>query len=70
MSMNEKIKEWETQSVKHKVAMLLIIDGVSFSYNEEDGIVFAATEEYVDNMKRRLTTCYGCSIEPIINEYK
>ena len=34
-----EIKEWQTQSVKHKVAMVLIMDGVSFSYTEEDGIV-------------------------------
>lgn len=28
--MNEEIKEWQTQSVKHKVAYLLMMDGVSF----------------------------------------
>ena len=35
---DNELKEWQTQSVKHKVAMVLIIDGVSFSYTEEDGI--------------------------------
>lgn len=33
----EKIKSWKTQSVKHKVALVLIADGVSFSYTETDG---------------------------------
>lgn len=68
-NMNDEIKEWKTQSVKHKVAALLIMDGVSFRYNEEDGIVFSAPESYVDKMKYRLVTCYGCSLKPIINEY-
>lgn len=26
-----EIKEWQTQSVKHKVAMVLMLDGVSFT---------------------------------------
>ena len=66
----DEIKEWKTQSVKHKVATLLICDGVPFSYNEEDGIVFTATEFYVKNMIRRLMNCYGVSLRPIINEIK
>lgn len=68
-NMNDEIKEWKTQSVKHKVAMLLIMDGISFSYNEEDGIVFSAPEFYVERMKERLVNCYGCSLNPIITEY-
>lgn len=67
--MNDEIKEWKTQSVKHKIAMLLIMDGISFSYNEEDGIVFAAPESYVVMMTNRLMNCYGCSLKPIIKEY-
>lgn len=66
----DEIKEWQTQSVKHKVATLLIMDGVSFSYNEEDGIVFSAPEMHVRNMIRRLMNCYGVSLRPIINEIK
>lgn len=66
--MNEEIKVWQTQSVKHKVAMLLIMDGISFGYNEEDGIVFTAPESYVKRMVQRLMNCYGCSLKPIINE--
>lgn len=68
--MNEEIKEWQTQSVKHKVAYVLMMDGVSFSYTEEDGIVFSAPDFYVENLIYRLMTCYGCSVKPIINEYK
>lgn len=68
-NMNDEIKEWKTQSVKHKIAMFLIMDGVSFSYSEEDGIVFTAPEFYVERMKERLVTCYGCSLKLIITEY-
>lgn len=63
-----ELKEWKTQSVKHKVAMLLIMDGISFSYTEENGIVFTAPESYVVRMKERLVNCYGCSLKPIIDE--
>lgn len=66
----EELKVWQTQSIKHKVALVLIIDGVSFSYNENDGIVFSATESYVDNLKKRIVSCYQSSLEPIVNEYK
>lgn len=68
--MDEIIKERKTQSVKHKVATLLIMDGVSFSYNEEDGIIFTAPQFYVDKMIRRLMNCYGVSLKPIITEIK
>lgn len=67
--MNEEIKKWKTHSVKHTVAMVLIIDGVSFSYNEKDGIVFLAPETYVERFVDRLMNCYGCSLKPIITEY-
>ena len=30
--MNDEIKEWQTQSVKHKVAYVLMMDGISFRY--------------------------------------
>lgn len=64
------IKEWRTQSVKHKVAFVLIMDGVSFAYSEEDGIVFTAPEAYVQRLITRLMNCYGGSLKPIINEIK
>lgn len=67
--MNEEIKEWKNPSAKLKVAMLLIMDGVSFRYTEEDGIVFSAPESYVHCMVERLVTCYRCSLKPIIEEY-
>ena len=66
----EEIKTWQTQSVKHKVAMVLIMDGVSFSYTEEDGIVFTAPTFYVEKLIYRMITAYGCSKRPIINEIK
>lgn len=67
--MNDEIKEWKTQSVKHKVAYVLMLDGVSFHYNEEDGIVSTAPQSYIRNLIDRLVTCYGCSVKPIIKEY-
>ena len=67
---DSELKEWQTQSVKHKVAMVLIMDGVSFSYTEEDGIVFTAPDFYVTKLVRRLMSCYGCRVRPIINEIK
>ena len=68
--MENGIKKWKTQSVKHKVATLLITDGVPFSYNEEDGIMFSAPEVYVKRMVRRLMNCYGVSVRPFIQEVK
>lgn len=70
MSETDEIKEWQTQSVKHKVAAVLILDGVPFSYNEENGIMFTAPEFYVEKLKHRLVCAYGCSVKPIINEIK
>lgn len=70
MSNNDEIKEWQTQSVKHKVAAVLMMDGVSFSYTEENGIMFTAPDFYVENLKYRLVTVFGCSVKPIINEIK
>lgn len=67
---DSELKEWQTQSVKHKVAMVLIMDGVSFSYTEEDGIVFTAPDFYVTKLVKRLMSCYGCSVRPNINEIK
>lgn len=70
MSGNDEIKEWQTQSVKHKVAFVLMMDGVSFSYTEEDGIVFTAPDFYVENLIRRLMCAHGCSLKPIFTEIK
>lgn len=70
MSETDEIKEWRTQSVKHKVAAVLILDGVPFSYNEENGIMFTAPEFYVEKLVDRLMYAYGCSLKPIINEVK
>ena len=70
MSGNDEIKEWQTQSVKHKVAFVLMMDGVSFSYTEEDGIVFTAPEFYCYKIIRRLMCAIGCSLTPIFTEIK
>lgn len=70
MSETDEIKEWRTQSVKHIVASVLILDGVSFSFNEENGIMFAAPTAYVEKLKYRLITAYGCVKKPIINEIR
>lgn len=68
MQTTDEIKEWQTQSVKHKVAGVLMMDGVSFRYDEENGITFTAPESYVKKLKYRLVTVFGCSVKPIINE--
>ena len=65
-----KNKEWHTQSIKHKIATVLILDGVNFRYSKEDGIVFSASADYVERLIYRLETCYGASVKPIIKEYK
>ena len=66
----EEIKTWQTQSVKHKIAAVLMMDGTSFSFNEEDGIVFTAPTFYVEKLIYRMITAYGCSKRPIINKIK
>ena len=66
--MNDEQKTWRTRSVKHKVTMVLMLDGVSFSYTEDDGIVFTASGLYVENLTRRLMSCYGCSVRPDFHE--
>lgn len=66
----DEIKVWQTQTVKHKVAGVLIMDGVSFRYDKENGITFTAPESYVKELKYRLVAVFGCSVKPIINEFK
>lgn len=68
MSKDKDIKEWRTQSVKHKVATVLIMDGTPFRYDEENGITFTASATYVEKLRRRLVTAHGCSVEPVISE--
>lgn len=70
MSDSDEIKKWRTQSVKHKVAYVLMMDGVSFRYDEENGIQFSAPDFYVKDLIHRLVYAYGCSVKPIINEVK
>lgn len=68
--MNGSVIQWKTKSIKHKIATLLIIDGVSFTFTPGDGIVFSGTEEYVKRLIYRLNTCYGVSIKPNIEPIK
>lgn len=70
MDETDEIKEWRTQSAKHKVAAVLILDSVPFSYDEENGILFTAPDFYVEKLKDRLVYTYGCSVRPIIEEIK
>lgn len=70
MNEMDEIKEWQTNSFKSRVASVLMLDGVSFRFAEEDGIVFAAPELYVADLKYRLVTVFGCPKRPIINEIK
>ena len=51
--MNEEIKEWQTQSVKHKVAYVLMMDGISFRYTEETGILCEEPYPPPDELLRR-----------------
>lgn len=69
-AMSEAMKEWQTQSVKHKVALVLMSDGIPFRYNEGDGIVFSAPDSYVKNLADRLVASYGCSLRPVIREFR
>lgn len=70
MNEMDEIKEWQTQNFKSKVASVLMLDGVSFRYTEEDGIVFTAPEAYVVDLKYRLVTVFGCPKRPTINGYQ
>lgn len=68
--MNDEVIEWQTRSVEFKIARILIMDHVSFKYNEEQGIVFSAPRSYVKRMIEVLKTCYGVNTKPVINEVK
>lgn len=66
--MKDEIKEWKTQTVKNKVAGVLMMDGVSFNFTEENGIMFTAPESYVKNLVYRLKVVFGCGKNPVIEE--
>lgn len=70
MSETDEIKEWQTHSAKTKVAAVLMLDKIPFSYDEENGIMFTAPDFYVEKLKDRLVYAHGCSVRPIINEVK
>lgn len=62
-------RKWQTYQALWKLPLVLVIDAVSFSYTEEDGIIFEETEDYVERLKDRLTTCYGVASVPTITPY-
>ena len=64
----DELKNWQTHSVKHKIAALLMLDYIPFSFEEETGISFTAPEFYVERLKERLVNSYGCSLKPLIIE--
>ena len=66
--MKDEIKEWKTQTVKNKVAGVLMMDGVSFNFTEENGIMFTAPESYVKNLVYRLKVLFRCGKNPVIEE--
>lgn len=70
MQTTDEIKEWQTHSAKVTVAAILMLDGISFSFTDEDGIVFTAPDCYVERLKDRAVCAYGCRRYPQITEFK
>lgn len=64
------LKEWQSQSSKRTLATILMMDGVSFRFTAEAGIVFTAPEEYVAKLTNRMMACHGCNTRPVFNEVK
>ena len=69
MNGNIEIKEWVTNDFKGRVAQRLMTDRVRFAYDPEEGIVFAAPEEYVKEFIYKLMVCDGVKRRPNIYEY-
>lgn len=63
----DELKEWQTTSAEYKIAGVLMMDKISFSYSEENGIIFSAPQFYVDKLIDRLIFSYGCKKRPVIN---
>lgn len=57
-------RKWQTKQALWKLPLVLVADDMSFTYTQGEGITVEATEEYIDNLKERLTTCYGVAIAP------
>lgn len=69
MNGNIEIKEWATNDFKGRVAQRLMTDRIRFTYAPEEGIVFAAPEEYVKSLIYKLMVCDGVKRRPNIYEY-
>ena len=70
MNGNIEIREWATNDFKGRVAQRLMTDRGRFSYDPEEGIVFAAPEEYVKDLVYKLMVCDGVKRRPNIYKYK
>lgn len=68
--MKSKLKKWQVQNKKIKVSSYLMTHEVAFTYAKEQGVVFEASESFVEHMCNALVMVYGCSSKPIINEMK
>ena len=68
MNGNIEIKEWVTNDFKGRVAQRLMTDRVRFAYDPEEGIVFAAPEEYVKGLIYKMMVCDGVKRRPNIYE--
>ncbi len=68
--MKDEIKKWQAKNNEGKVCFYLITRRVAFSYTEKTGIVFEASESFVESMSNTLMIAYGCTHKLIINEIK
>lgn len=68
MNGSTEIREWVTNDFKGRVAQRLMTDRVRFAYDPEEGIVFAAPEEYVKGLIYKLMVCDGVKRRPNIYE--
>ena len=56
----DEIKEWQVLTHRSKACGYLMLCDRSFSYSEENGLIFTAPDFFVEKMKRSLNISYGC----------
>lgn len=56
----ETIKEFKVLNYGSTVCHYLMLHKVAFSFCEEDGLIFAAPEYFVEKMTYALRVAYGC----------
>lgn len=49
-----ELKEWNVQTFIKRVADMLISDGVSFSFDADEGIIFSAPDDYAEYLNKQL----------------